>query len=128
MSASDFKDPKLAEALAECERLREENRQLRGRLELPVPEVAVPPTAAPAPAGTVTTKSNPEEKVKFFLSPTFGTRAFGESRSLKRLGKAELTLARSSLQNLHVDLNLIPHGHQLGWGLSSELLLHPSHQ
>ena len=34
------------------------------------------------------------------INPTFGTRAFGESSSLKRLGKAGLTLARSSLQNL----------------------------
>ena len=32
MSASDSNDTKLAEALAECERLREENRQLRCRL------------------------------------------------------------------------------------------------
>ena len=32
MSASDFKDSKLAEALAECERLREENR-----LQAPLP-------------------------------------------------------------------------------------------
>ena len=65
---SDSNDAKLAEALAECERLREENRQLRGRLELLVPEVAAPPAAASAPAGAVTAKSSPEEKVKFFLS------------------------------------------------------------
>ena len=64
---SDSNDAKLAEALAECERLREENRQLRGRLELLVPEVAAPPAAASAPAGAVTAKSSPEEKVKFFL-------------------------------------------------------------
>ncbi len=68
MSASGSNEAKLAEALAECERLREENRQLRGRLEMPVPEIAVPPAAALAPAGIVTAKSSPEEKVNFFLS------------------------------------------------------------
>ena len=65
---SDSNEAKLSEALAECARLGEENRQLRGRLGLPVPEVAVPPAAASAPAGAVTTKSSPEEKVKYFLT------------------------------------------------------------
>ena len=59
MSASDFKDSKLAEVLAECERLREENRQLRGRLEMPIPEVAAPLAATPTPAGAVTARSSP---------------------------------------------------------------------
>jgi hypothetical protein len=65
---SDSNDAKLAEALAECERLREENRQLRGRLELPVPEVAAPPAAASAPAGAVTAKPSPEENARLFVS------------------------------------------------------------
>ena len=67
MCAFDSNDARLAEALAECERLRQENRQLRGRLGLPVLEIAAPPAAAPASAGTVTAKSSPEEKVKLFL-------------------------------------------------------------
>lgn len=67
MSASDSNEAKLAEALAECERLREENRQLRGRLELPVPEVAVPHAVSHAPTGSLTAKSGPEEKAAFFL-------------------------------------------------------------
>ncbi len=88
MSASDFKDSKLAEALAECERLREENRQLRGRLEMPIPEVAVPPAAAPAPTGAVTAKSSPEEKVKFFLSLFRGREDVYAVRWEGRNGKA----------------------------------------
>ena len=88
MNASDFKDSKLAEALAECERLREENRQLRGRLELPVPEVASPPAVAPASAGTVTAKSRPEEKVKFFLSLFRGREDIYAVRWEGRNGKA----------------------------------------
>jgi len=88
MSASDYNDSKLAEALAECERLREENRQLRGRLELPIPEVAVPAAAAPAPAGTVTGKSSPEEKVKFFRSLFRGREDVYAVRWEGRNGKA----------------------------------------
>ncbi len=88
MSASDFQDSKLAEALAECERLREENRQLRGRLEMPIPEVAAPPAAAPTPAGTVTGKSSPEEKVKVFLSLFRGREDVYAVRWEGRNGKA----------------------------------------
>ena len=85
---SDSNDAKLAEALVECERLREENRQLRGRLELPVPEVAAPPSAASAPAGAVTAKSSPEEKVKFFLSLFRGREDVYAVRWEGRNGKA----------------------------------------
>jgi len=88
MSTSDFNDAKLAEALAECERLREENRQLRGRLEMPIPEVAALPAAAPAPAGTVTTKSSPEEKVKSFLNLFRGREDVYAVRWEGRKGKA----------------------------------------
>ena len=88
MSASGSNDARLAEALAECERLREENRQLRGRLELPVPEVAAPPAAASAPAGAVTAKSSPEEKVKFFLSLFRGREDVYAVRWEGRNGKA----------------------------------------
>ena len=45
MSASDPTESKLAEALAECERLREENRQLRGRLGVPRVETSAPPAS-----------------------------------------------------------------------------------
>ena len=68
MSASDSSGAKLAEALAECERLREENRRLRDRLGEPIPEVAAPYPPVPAPEGGVTAKSSPEEKVALFRS------------------------------------------------------------
>ena len=68
MSASHSTDPKLAEALAECERLREENRQLRGRLGIPPMETSNPLPFASDMPGAVTTKSSPEEKVKLFRS------------------------------------------------------------
>ena len=42
MSASDLTDPKLAEALAECDRLREENRQLQERLGIAQAGTTVP--------------------------------------------------------------------------------------
>lgn len=71
MSASDSTNSKLAEALAECERLREENRRLRGRLEIPQAEPTAPFTFAQAGSKThraVTAKSSPDEKVKLFRS------------------------------------------------------------
>ena len=63
--------PNLAEALAECERLRAENRRLRDQLGIPPPETPVPVTSAPAVVSTqgmVTAKSSPDEKVKLFRS------------------------------------------------------------
>jgi len=68
MSASDSSGAKLAEALAECERLREENRRLRHRLGEPIAEVAAPCPPVPAPEGGVTAKSSPEKKVALFRS------------------------------------------------------------
>ena len=88
MSASDFNDATLAEALAECERLREENRRLRGRLEIPLEEVATTPPCVPTPPGTVTSKSSPEEKVKFFLSLFRGREDVYAVRWEGRNGKA----------------------------------------
>ena len=85
MSASNFKDAELAEALAECERLSEENRQLRGRLELPVPEVAAPPAVVPGP---VSAESSPEEKMRFFLSLFCGCEDVYAMRWEGRNGKA----------------------------------------
>jgi len=68
--ASPSTDPKLAEALAECERLREENRQLKKRLGLPPikAEVPTPNTSAESnfTEAKVTSKSTPDDKVKLF--------------------------------------------------------------
>src|ERR1017187_6411512 len=70
MSASHSTDPKLAEALAECERLREENRQLRQRFGLSPIEAENPLLNGIATSGsiaaTVTSKSTPDDKVKLF--------------------------------------------------------------
>jgi hypothetical protein len=69
MDKSPATDPELADVLAECEHLREENRELRKRLELPNNENSVPPVS-PASASFTSTatnsKSSPEEKVKLF--------------------------------------------------------------
>jgi hypothetical protein len=68
MSECDSPESKLAEAFAECERLREENRLLRGRLKLTTRESATEHPAAPALSGSVSAKSSPEEKVALFRS------------------------------------------------------------
>ena len=71
MSAPDSTDPKFAEMLAECERLRDENQRLRERLGIPQAEATVPFTPAPALSTTqaaVNAKSSPDEKVKLFRS------------------------------------------------------------
>jgi superfamily II DNA or RNA helicase len=72
MSASDLPESKLAEALAECERLREENRRLREDVGLPPIDTPVPAPTGRAQSGVaalpVTSKSSPEEKVKLFRS------------------------------------------------------------
>ncbi len=72
MSVSHPTDPKLAEALAECERLREDNRQLRQRLGLPLIKTEIPSPNDIAKSGfaeaTVTSKSTPDDKVKLFRS------------------------------------------------------------
>ena len=66
MSESQSTDPKLAEALAECERLREENRQLRERMWITEKETAPLLAASPHPSVAITGKSTPDEKVKLF--------------------------------------------------------------
>ena len=66
MSASETTERRLADALAECERLREENERLRERLE----PLQIKPSSTPLSLqfattadGIITAKSSPEEKV-----------------------------------------------------------------
>ena len=66
MSASDSTDSKLAQALAECERLQMENRQLRERLGIPPVDTVVQIVSESSTQVTVTAKSSPDEKVKLF--------------------------------------------------------------
>lgn len=63
-------EQKLAEALTECDRLREENRQLRDRLGMPTEKKLAQPNSAPATTGSsaINSKSSPDEKVKLFRS------------------------------------------------------------
>jgi hypothetical protein len=61
-------DSKLAQALAECERLKEENRQLRERLGIPRIETAAQPVSESNTPVTVTAKSSPDKKVTPFRS------------------------------------------------------------
>lgn len=63
-------EQKLADALAECERLREENRTLRSRWELSeieAPPLSIVPVVSPV-GSAIHSKSSPEEKVKLFRS------------------------------------------------------------
>lgn len=59
MNASDANGHKLELALAECERLREENRRLREQLGI----VAIKQSGTPVTQGAITTKSSAEEKL-----------------------------------------------------------------
>jgi hypothetical protein len=61
-------EQKLAEVLAECDRLREENLQLRERLGMPTEKKPVQPTSTPSRNGAsvINSNSSPEEKVKLF--------------------------------------------------------------
>lgn len=88
MSECDSPESKLAEALAQCERLREENRLLRDRLKLPARESATPPPAEPAPVGLVTAKSSPKGKVVLFRSLFRGREDVHAVRWEGRNGKA----------------------------------------
>jgi len=65
-------DARLADALAECERLRQENHDLRKRLEIPLVGTAAQSNANTvefnSTSASVTSKSSPDEKVKLFSS------------------------------------------------------------
>jgi hypothetical protein len=62
MNDFDADGYRLEVALAECDRLREENRRLRKQLGI----VAIEQSAMPVTQGTITTKSSAEEKVRLF--------------------------------------------------------------
>ena len=71
MSASDSTERRLADALAECERLREENSRLRERLQpdqLKPPDTPPSTLAARTSVEVITARSTPEDKVKLFRS------------------------------------------------------------
>ena len=88
MSVSDSTDSKLAQALAECERLQVENRQLRERLGIPPVDTAVQIVSESSTQVTLTAKSSPEEKVKLFRSLFRGREDVYAVRWEGRNGKA----------------------------------------
>jgi hypothetical protein len=88
MSASDSIDSKLAQALAECERLQMENRQLREQLGIPSVDAAVQIVSESSTQVTVTSKSRPDEKVKLFRSLFRGREDVYAVRWEGRNGKA----------------------------------------
>jgi len=84
-------EQRLADALAECERLRVENQQLRERLGLPEAEAAAPSTNSGiefnSTVAVVTSKSSPDEKVKLFRSLFRGRENVYAARWEGRSGK-----------------------------------------
>jgi hypothetical protein len=71
MSESSTTDAMLADALAECERLREENRDLRKRFGFSDNEIStqqISPAAVSFTTAATHSKSSPDEKVKLFRS------------------------------------------------------------
>ena len=85
-------DAKLADALAECERLRQENHDLRKRLELPLVETLAQSNANivefNSTVAVVTSKSSSDEKVKLFRSLFRGREDIYAARWEGRSGKA----------------------------------------
>jgi superfamily II DNA or RNA helicase len=80
----------LADALAECKRLGEENRQLRQRLGLPDSNTSIQPVlpSPPSTAKTTNSKASPDEKVKLFRSLFRGREDVYAVRWEGRNGKA----------------------------------------
>ena len=71
MNPLDATDQNYAEVWAECERLREENRDLRQKLGLSTVELSIPPLEADnatIASATTNSKSSPDEKVTLFRS------------------------------------------------------------
>src|SRR5258706_11381607 len=92
MNASVPTDSRLAEALAECQRLREENRQLKRRFGLSPIEAEIPLLKGVATSGsaqaTVTSKSTSDDKVKLFRNLFRGREDVYAVRWEGRNGKA----------------------------------------
>ena len=89
MSEPAITDVKLAQAVAECARLREENQQLRRRLGMPIQGVAAPTGLTPVPTNaSVTANSSKGEKVRLFRQLFRGREDIYAVRWEGRNGKA----------------------------------------
>ena len=68
MNKSESTEARLARALAECQRLQTENRQLRKQLDINPAETHVEIVSKSSNGVAVSSKSSPGEKVKLFRS------------------------------------------------------------
>ncbi len=96
-------EQKLAEALTECDRLREENRQLRDRLGMPLEKKPAQPNSATSTTGSsaINSKSSPEEKVKLFRSLFRGREDVYAVRWEGRNGKTGYSPAHRRVWGVH---------------------------
>ena len=104
MSPSLSIEQKLADALAECDQLREQNRQLRQRLGISEAETSIQPASTQAKniaSGSVNSKSAPEEKVKLFRSLFRGREDVYAVRWEGRNGKIGYSPARRRIWGAH---------------------------
>ena len=86
---------RLAEALAECDRLQEENRQLRVRLGISNEKKPVQALLSANNTSVINSKSSPEEKVKLFRSLVRGRDdVYAVRREGRNSGKAGYSPAR----------------------------------
>ncbi|MCX5659624.1 MAG: DEAD/DEAH box helicase family protein [Planctomycetota bacterium] len=84
-------EQRLSEALADCERLREENRRLRERLGLPQAEASLWPATPQPPtngAAIINSKSSSDEKMSLFRRLFHGREDVYATRWEGRDGKA----------------------------------------
>ncbi len=107
VNASTPIEQKLAEALAECDRLQEENRQLRDRLGISSEKKPVQPTSTPSTNGAsvINSKSSPEEKVKLFRNLFRGRDDVYAVRWEGRNGKTGYSPAYRRIWGIHAHKN-----------------------
>ena len=105
VKASTPIEQRLTEALAECDRLREENRQLRDRLGISRESKSVQTVSSASKNGraVISSKCSPEDKVKLFRSLFRGREDVYAVRWEGRNGKAGYSPA-----------------HRRVWGISSQ--------
>ena len=101
-------EQKLADALAECERLQEENRQLRERLGFPQTDTTIQPVSTQSgniASAKINSKSSPEEKVKLFRSLFCGREDIYAVRWEGRNGRTGYSPAYRRIWGIHAQKN-----------------------
>jgi superfamily II DNA or RNA helicase len=107
VNASTPIEQKLAEALAECDRLQEENRQLREHFGLSHGKKSVQPVSPSSANSTsaINSKSSPEEKVKQFRDLFRGRDDVYAVRWEGRNGKTGYSPAYRRIWGIHAQKN-----------------------